>query len=167
MSSGCMDKISEKDEYDITHIVFQDPVNEIKQRMLELQNLLKIMPKTEIGIISYNIEKHPVRFNVFNFDNIEMGRLPDLDTIKRFKNLNEAQTRRFIQLVNYLDHNGLNGALVDEDAIMFNYHDSITVPTNWTDRFLIIKNGSKASQSWVEIRSLVDQTKDFALVEWD
>ena len=167
LSTGCMDKISEKDEYIITHVVFKDPANEVKQKMFELQDLLKMMPKAEIGMVSYNIEKLPSQLNKFNFNNIEIGKLSNLDTIRKFKNLNESQTRRFVQLVNYLDRNGLNGAMFDQDALMFNYQDSITVPTNWTERVLIIKNGTESMQNWLNIKSVITQTKDFALVHWD
>lgn len=95
---GCMDKIPDKDQSLIEHIVFRNSVDDIKSKIIELQVLMGKLSKDELGQVSYTIEKLPVRYNIFNFNRIELGKLNDLNNIENFKNLNKAETKRFVYL---------------------------------------------------------------------
>ena len=144
---SCTDKISDKAKYELTHIVFKDSIEAVKSKILELETLLAKMPKTQLGYTSYRIEKLDVRYNTFNFNDVERGKLKDLDSLKAFQNLSEMETRKFVSLIKFLDENGLNGATLDNGAFFLNYRDSITIPTNWTERVLILKRNNEATKT--------------------
>jgi hypothetical protein len=163
--NACKNDISDNDKYAISHIVFKDSLNTIKTNTIELELLMLKMSKNGGKAASYLIEKLEVRHNIFTFDTTEYGDLQKLSTINEFRNLTDSETTRFFSLIKFFDSNGLNGMTVDNGAVMFHYYDSITMPTNWTERTLILKRKNNSTQNWIDINSKIDETNDFVLLD--
>jgi len=160
-----MDNISDNAKYEISHIVFKDSLNTIKANIIELETLMLKMSKNDRKAASYLIEKLEVRHNIFTFNTTEYGDLQKLSTIKEFRDLTDSETVRFFTLINFFDSNGLNGMTVDNGVVMFNYCDSITMTTNWTERTLILKRNNNSTKNWIDINDKIDETDDFVLLD--
>ena len=136
-------------------IMFLNSPNDVRDSIFQLQNLMKKLPRrSDHKSVNYSLDKYPQRYYSFSFNWFDLDKLESLEQNNNlhdfkiteslrsdwtkyvssdlfpFDTLTQSETKRFIDLVKYLDRNNLSAANLADNIITFDYNDSLNMSDN-------------------------------------
>lgn len=163
------------------NISFINSTKEIKDSILQLQNIMNKLPKRlDQNSVTYTLDKHPERHYSFTFNWYEIGNLQNLELgdnlrifeisqqhladwskyvgndITPFDTLSKDECLRFINLIKFLDRNNLNAASLTKNIILFDYNDSLSMSHNLGSRKITLDTSGYYAPDFFDIIDSID-----------
>lgn len=137
------------------NITFLNSAKDVRDSIIQLQKIMEKLPKrSDHESVSYSLDKHPQRYYSFSFNWFDLDNLRNLEKSNNlhdfkitesisnewtkyvssdlfpFDTLTQSETKRFINLIKYLDRNSLSAANLENNIIAFDYNDSLRMSDN-------------------------------------